>query len=67
MARTTIITRQPDALGNTLCIYRHSSTPGAYFVGTISSHGRCIPLAQAQCWTYAQAETRLRHELAQRQ
>jgi hypothetical protein len=64
MARITIITQQQDALGTTLCIYRQQ---GAYHVGTVSSQGRCIPLAQATFWTYRSAADRLRHELAERQ
>ena len=62
--RAKILITQHDAWGNTLCIYRHE---GRYNVGTVSSHGRPIPLAQAQFRTYEHALTRLQDEAQQRQ
>lgn len=61
--RPKILTTQRDAWGNTLCITRQD---GAYQVGTVSSHGRPIPLPQAQLWTYDAALTRLEMETQQR-
>ena len=62
--RRKILVTQRDAWGNTLCIYRHE---GSYRVGTVSSHGRPIPLAQAQYLTYEHALTRLQDEAQRRQ
>ena len=62
--RRKILVTQRDAWGNTLCIYRYE---GRYHVGTVSSHGRPIPLAQAQCSTYEHALTRLQDEAQRRQ
>ena len=62
--RARILVTQRDAWGNTLCVYRHDR---AYQVGTVSSHGRPVPLAQAQFWTYEAALTRLQEETRQRQ
>ena len=62
--RAKILVTQRDAWGNMLCIYRHE---GSYHVGTVSSNGRPIPLAQAQFWTYEHALSRLQDEAQRRQ
>lgn len=58
--RTTILTTRQDALGNTLCVYRQDR---AYRVGSVSSHGRPIPLALSTFWTYEAALIRLQQEV----
>ena len=58
-----ILATTRDAFGNTLCIALQQAM---YRVGTLSSHGRFVPLAKATYSTLARAEARLRQELAAR-
>jgi hypothetical protein len=59
-----ILSTTRDAFGNTLGIALQQAL---YCVGTVSSHGRFVPLAKATYSTLARAEARLRQELAERQ
>jgi hypothetical protein len=63
MPRPRLLTSISSATGWTLVVVQHGAS---YRVGTLSSHGRVVPLADSTYATYAAAQARLEQEAQQR-